>query len=227
MHALLLLFACLALGFALPAPLAGSGAKLGLAVRDDSAAADTLAKQLVTIASGTSSCATATNYANECRTASQAAQPILCAFNRYSITNVNEQAALISLMLYESGEFKYNWGHFINGQDEHVAGKGTRNMQSATYNEQYARTLFSADKVDQAKASANGADAVLQLVSPDQYSFGSAAWFLTSQCTESVRSNLQSGSQDGFEKYVTDCIGGSMDDKRIDYWTKSKAALAG
>lgn len=224
MHALLLLFAFLAVAFALPAPFAGSNA---LAVRDNSAAADTLAQQLVTIASGTSSCASATKYTNECRTASEAAQPILCSFNRYQITNVNEKAALISLMLYESGEFKYNWGHFMNGQDQHVPGKGTRNMQSASYNEEYARTLFSADEVDKAKATTNGADAVLQLVSGDEYSFASAAWFLTSKCDQSVRSGLQSGSQDGFETYVTSCIGGTMDQDRIDYWTKSKTALAG
>ncbi|KAK0663132.1 hypothetical protein DIS24_g1513 [Lasiodiplodia hormozganensis] len=217
MHALTLLSAALAaVGHAMP--LANN-----MATRD--LTNSSLAADLKIIAPTTATCDTTAKYGNECRTNEQAAGPILCSFNKYQITNVNEQAAVISLMLYESGQFKYNWGHFMNGQDEHVPGKGTRNMQSATYNEEYARTLFSSDEVDNAKA--NGADAVLQLVSPDEYSFASAAWFLKNKCTEAQRTALQSGSQDGFESYVTQCIGGTMDQDRIDWWTKSKAALAG
>lgn len=207
---------------ALALPRGINPALTNVAARADNAH-DTLAAQLLTIAPDTSSCDGA-KYPNECRTATQAAGPIHCSFQNYTITNVNEQAAVISLMLYESGEFKYNWGHFVGGADVHTPGKGTRNMQSASYNEQYARTLFSSDAVTQAKAS--GDDGVLQLVSPDIPSFGSAAWFLTTQCEASVRTALQTGSQDGLEQYVSGCIGGTMDQSRIDYWTKAKAALA-
>ncbi|KAL1651440.1 hypothetical protein SLS58_000780 [Diplodia intermedia] len=215
MHALTLLSAFLAVGNAMPLA--------NIAARDLTTAS--LAADLMTIAPTTATCDTSVKYANECRTNAQAAGPILQSFNKYGIDNVNEQAAVVSLMLYESGQFKYNWGHFLNGADQHEPGKGTRNMQSATFNEEYARTLFSADEVDKAKAS--GADAVLQLVSPDKYSFASAAWFLKNKCTATQRTALQSGSQDGFQGYVTDCIGGTMDEDRIDWWTKSKAALAG
>ncbi|OJD30941.1 uncharacterized protein BKCO1_5400082 [Diplodia corticola] len=214
MLALTLLSAFLAVGHALP--LAARG------LTNDSLAAD-----LKTIAPTTATCDASAEYGNECRTNVQAAAPILNSFSKYGIDNVNERAAVIALMLYESGQFKYNWGHFLNGADQHEPGKGTRNMQSATFNEEYARTLFSADEVDKAKASANGADAVLQLVSPDKYSFASAAWFLKNKCDATQRTALQSGSQDGFQSYVTDCIGGTMDQDRIDWWTKAKAALAG
>ena len=45
---------------------------------------------------------------NQCRTASQAAGLIAQSFQTYGIATVNEQAALISLMAFESDEFKYN-----------------------------------------------------------------------------------------------------------------------
>ncbi|KAL1631647.1 putative conserved hypothetical protein [Diplodia seriata] len=215
MHALTLLSAFLAVGNAMPLA--------NIAARDLTAAS--LAADLLTIAPTTATCDTSVKYSNECRTNVEAAGPILQSFKKYGIDNVNEQAAVVSLMLYESGQFKYNWGHFLNGADQHEPGKGTRNMQSATFNEEYARTIFSADEVDKAKAS--GADAVLQLVSPNEYSFASAAWFLKNKCTAAQRTALQSGSQDGYQGYVTDCIGGTMDEDRIDWWTKSKAALAG
>lgn len=224
MQPLLLFFFFLTAVFGLPTGRVLSDSNVDIVARD--AACTKLISQLTTIASGTSTCDTATNYKNECRTASQAAEPILTAFSKYQITNANEQAAVIALMLYESGEFKYNWGHFVAGEDVHTPGKGTRNMQSADYNEKYARTLFSSSEVDAAK-SKDPNDGVLQLVSPDEPSFGSASWFLTSQCTASQRTALQSGSQDGFEQYVSVCIGGTMDQDRIDYWTKAKAALAG
>ncbi|KAH7021676.1 hypothetical protein B0J12DRAFT_714548 [Macrophomina phaseolina] len=182
-------------------------------------------RSLVTIAPGTSSCHSASVFIDECRTASEAAQPILDSFDKYQIANTNERAALIALMLYESGEFKYNWSHFVNGEISHMLGKGTRNMQSAKYNEEYARTLFPSEEVDSAKSS-GGADGVLQLVSRDSTSFASAAWFLVSQCDSSVRSGLQAGTRDGLERYVSDCIGGTIDQSRLDYWTKTKAALS-
>ncbi|KAF2146554.1 uncharacterized protein K452DRAFT_282729 [Aplosporella prunicola CBS 121167] len=228
-------------GFAKPTPLA-FGPSVGLTTpgaqptndamaisyirRDGDDDASELASSIETIASGTKSCSSATQFANECRTASQAAPHILTSFEKYSITNANVKAAVLSLMLYESGEFKYNWGHFLAGGVSHTPGKGTRNMQSAAYNEEYARSLFNANKVDTAK-SVEGADGVLKLVSEDQYSFASAAWFLATQCDASVRQGLQDGTQQGFEQYVSGCIGGTMDQSRLDYWNAAKSALSG
>ncbi|TRM65589.1 hypothetical protein BD626DRAFT_489245 [Schizophyllum amplum] len=207
----------------LAAPVFAPAPTPGLARRDNSTA-EALSAQLLTISPSADSCDGA-KYPDECRTAPQAAQPILDSFDQYNITSVNEQAALISLMMYESGDFKYNWGHFVSGETVHTPGKGTRNMQSATFNEAYARSLFPAEEVDAAKAS-GAEDGVLELVSPDEYSFASAAWFITSQCTDAVRAGVQSGEQAGWETYLTDCIGTSVDQGRIDYWTKAKAALS-
>ncbi|KAK7527688.1 uncharacterized protein IWZ02DRAFT_371346 [Phyllosticta citriasiana] len=181
-----------------------------------------LVSRILAVSSNTSSCDGAT-YPNECRTAAQAGPPIFASWNKYKISSMASRAAVVSLMLYESGDFKYNWGHFVNGETIHTPGKGTRNMQSAAYNEEYATYLFGADKVAQAKSS-GGADGVLTLVSGDEASFGSAAWFLTTQCTQAVQDSLASGTQAGFEEYITGCIGGTMDDSRIEYWTKAKEA---
>ena len=55
--------------------------------------------------------------------------------------------------------------------------------------------------------------------------FGSAAWFLTSQCDQSVRTGLQSGSADGFSAYIS-CIGTSETSDRDAYYQRAKTALA-
>lgn len=181
-----------------------------------------LVSRILNTSSNTSSCDGAF-YPNECRTASQAAPFIYASWSKYKIDSMATRAALVSLMLYESDKFKYNWGHFVSGETVHTPGKGTRNMQSATYNEEYATTLYGADKVAQAKAS-GGADGVLTLVSGDEDSFGSAAWFITSQCTESVQQGVASGTQEGFEEYITSCIGTKMNQDRLDLWNDAKSA---
>ncbi|KAL1716895.1 hypothetical protein EV715DRAFT_254455 [Schizophyllum commune] len=228
MQSLLLLTLFFTTAFAAPfrpwkAPRVSHTPGGGVSPRADNSTADALTTQLLAMAPNTNSCVGA-KYPDECRVASQAAQPILDSFATYALNNTNEQAAVISLMLYESGEFKYNWGHFVAGETVHTPGKGTRNMQSATYNEMYARELFGDDKVNAAN-STGGADGILELVSPDGPSFGSAAWFLTSQCDEAVRKGVQSGTQDGWSVYITDCIGTTVDQGRIDYWNKAKEAL--
>lgn len=43
----------------------------------------------------------------QCRTVNQAAGPILRSFEKYRITTPGEKAALLSLMAFESAEFKY------------------------------------------------------------------------------------------------------------------------
>lgn len=48
----------------------------------------------------------------ECSTAAQAVPFITKSFATYNVTSRAEQAALISLMAFESGDFKYNRNHF-------------------------------------------------------------------------------------------------------------------
>ena len=66
-------------------------------------------------------------------------------------------------------------------------------------------------------------NAIRALVLPDQYSWGSAAWFLTTQCA-SARAALQAGGQAGYETYLA-CVGTSATSDRLAYWTRANSAL--
>jgi len=48
----------------------------------------------------------------ECATAKTAAEFTSQSFNTYKVTSKAEQAAILSLMAFESGDFKYNKNHF-------------------------------------------------------------------------------------------------------------------
>lgn len=48
----------------------------------------------------------------ECRTAGQAADPILDSFEKYEITNQIEKAALVALMGFETDDFKYQRNYY-------------------------------------------------------------------------------------------------------------------
>ncbi len=86
------------------------------------------------------------------------------------------------------------------------------------YNAAYASSLgFKGDTSDP--------DAVLAEVSPDQYSFGSGAWFLATYCSADIRAQLQSGSQAGWEGFVSSCVGTTVTNDRMAYWTNAMQAL--
>ena len=179
------------------------------------------AEQIQSIAPGTANCpGDNTQWTYECRTAAQAAPHIEKSFEDYKIVSPGEKAAVLSLMLYESAEFKYNRNHFPG-----VPGQGTRNMQSPDYNAQYAQAIFSSEKVQKAQ-SKGGVVGVLNALRPAQYSFASAAWFLTSQCSQEVRQGLQSGTQEGWASYISTCVGTTVNSQRLSYWQKSLQALS-
>ncbi|KAI4756840.1 hypothetical protein E4T52_11215 [Aureobasidium sp. EXF-3400] len=90
---------------------------------------------VITIAPESASC-TEAPYPAECATAIDASPWINLAFPSFGIHSFGTQAALLSLMLYESGSFKYNTNHFPG-----VPGQGTRNMQSPAFNLKYAQWL--------------------------------------------------------------------------------------
>lgn len=70
-------------------------------------------------------------------------------------------------------------------------------------------------------------DKVLDLLLEDEmYDFGSGAWFLTSQCEESVRDALRKGDEQGWREYISQCVGTTVTDARKGYWEKAKEALA-
>ena len=97
------------------------------------------ASSILHIAPGTSSCANPP-AAGECRTAAQAAPYIAISFTNVDISDFHSQAALLALMLYESGDFKYKINHF---PAPGTPGQGTRNMQSPEFNAKYAEWLAS------------------------------------------------------------------------------------
>jgi hypothetical protein len=94
------------------AVLASAGPIRPLASRDG-----LTADQIVTISPKSSSCDGAP-APEECATAAQAAPFISDSFQTYQVTSPAEQAALISLMAFETGDFKYNRNHFpgVTGQ---------------------------------------------------------------------------------------------------------------
>ncbi|KAF8864382.1 hypothetical protein BDZ45DRAFT_669557 [Acephala macrosclerotiorum] len=194
--------------------------------RDAPQAADVL----LAIAPTSASCSGAP-FANECETAATAAQYLIPAMAKYGVYSPYEIAAVLSVIAYESGEFKYNINHYpAPGRP----GQGTRNMQMANFNLLYAQSIpelkTQLAAITTASSTSGLSDDQLNqiraLVLPDEYSWASGAWFLTSQCPN-VRTQLQAGGQAGYVAYLT-CIGAadaSELNARLAYWTKATTAL--
>ncbi|KAJ9615550.1 hypothetical protein H2200_001625 [Cladophialophora chaetospira] len=195
---------------------------LTFVVWGSSAAADATApdpvRQLLYIAPTSNTCAGAT-YANECATSSSSTvQAILDGFSKYNIKTAPEQAALLSWMVYESAEFKYNQNHFpAPGKP----GQGTRCMMSPTFVKEYASSIPEL----QAKVSTDAA-ATLALVQSDQYSFAAAAWYYNAHCSDAQKKQVQAGGQNNWQTaFITGCVGTTLDDKRVAYWKSACQAL--
>jgi hypothetical protein len=189
------------------------------------AATLTAAQAILQIAPTSGSCSAAP-AAGECATNEDAANALIPAMQKYGIYSPPEIAALLSLMAYETADFKYNINHFPGRP-----GQGTRNMQMSNYNLLYAQSipeLASSLSAITTSSSTNGLsddqlNAIRALVLPDQYSFGSAAWFLTTQCPQ-TRTQLQAGGQAGYEAYLS-CVGVSATSDRLAYWDRANTAF--
>lgn len=94
----------------------------------------------------------------------------------------------------------------------------------ADYNLEYAESIPElADELDDIR---NQPDKVLDLLLEDEvYDFGSGAWFLTSQCRESVRDALREGDEQGWREYISQCVRTTVTDARKWYWEKAREAL--
>jgi hypothetical protein len=144
----------------------------------------------------------------------------------YGITSPPELAALLSVIAFETGDFKYNINHSPGR-----AGQGTRNMQMANYNLLYAQSISALSSNLSAIATASSTNglsddqlnAIRALVLLDEYSWGSAAWYLTSQCAD-VRSQIQTGGHAGYTAYLN-CIGTQMTEDRMAYWLRANTAF--
>ncbi|KAL9131127.1 MAG: hypothetical protein Q9175_006849 [Cornicularia normoerica] len=191
---------------------------LALPAVGDSSVATLSESQLVSIAPKSSSCASA-SFPSECRTATQAVEPISASFATYNVTTPGEQAAIISTIAFESDGFQYQINHFAG-----TPGQGTRNMQSPEYNLKYAQSIPALAPYLKEIQTSNVAAVLNLLIKYTNYDFGSAAWFLSSQCSDSVRSGLQSGSAAGFSAYIT-CIGTTETSDRDAYHQRAVTAL--
>ncbi|KAK1636583.1 hypothetical protein BDP81DRAFT_394252 [Colletotrichum phormii] len=176
------------------------------------------------------SCDGVTSFPEECATASHVASYLPQAFQKYAIYSKGEMAAVLSLMAFETGDFRYNRNHFPSPGRP---GQGTRNLQMAGYNLMYALSIpelaskateIAGGVTDGNSLTDDKKNEILDLVLPDDYTWGSAAWFLATQCDDDVKENLAAGTVKGFTLYM-DCIGTSGTDDRVEYWSRAKGAF--
>ena len=97
-----------------------------------------------------------------------------------------------------------------------------RNMQSPTYNKKYATSIPSLKDKSQCVTAGEVLDLLL---ANKEYDFGSGAWFLTTQCSSDVRTALQKGDEQGWEGYITGCVGTEASQGRKVYWKRAVGAL--
>ncbi|KAI4177982.1 MAG: hypothetical protein LQ343_000066 [Gyalolechia ehrenbergii] len=158
-------------------------------------------------------------FPQECKTADEAAPFINESFRTYAIESPGEAAAVIAIMAFESGDFKYNVNHFPG-----TPGQGTRNMQSPQFNLKYAQSIPGLK--DKLATAGSDPKAVLALLTANgEYDFGSGAWFLTTQCSDTVRAGLKSGSLVGWQAYITECIQTTATPERLAYWQRAANAM--
>ncbi|KAM3514709.1 hypothetical protein MY11210_001680 [Beauveria gryllotalpidicola] len=160
----------------------------------------------------------------DCRTAEEAAPFLFRSMSQYNLTSDNEIASVLALMAFESGDFRYKHNVFPGRP-----GQGTANMQMAPFNLLYAKSIDGVkEKVADVKTvdglAPEKLDEILSLVTPDEYNFGSGAWFLATQCPETVRDSLRKDIDSGFQAHMG-CVGVDVTDNRKEYLTRAKQAF--
>lgn len=101
-------------------------------------------------------------------------------------------------------------------------------MQSPDFNTKYAESITDPDIKSKVAGVSNDKAALVKLLNTkDDVSFGSGAWFLTTQCPKDVRAALAKGDEAGWKKYITDkgCVGTTVTDERKYYWGNATLAL--
>lgn len=105
-------------------------------------------------------------------------------------------------------------------------------MQMAAFNLLYARSipdlLPEVEKITTATSVDGLADdqlnAIRAIVLSDAYSWGSAAWFFSTQCTDTVKTALDMPGEAGFTAYMG-CIGTTVTSDRLAYYHKALQAF--
>ncbi|EKD16241.1 hypothetical protein MBM_05535 [Drepanopeziza brunnea f. sp. 'multigermtubi' MB_m1] len=184
--------------------------------------------QILAIAPTSGSCTNAPSP-DECTTNADAAPFLVAAMAKYNIYATPEIAAVLSVVAFESGDFKYNTNHFpAPGRP----GQGTRAMLMPPFVLKYAQSIPElaaqlgaiTTQPTTTGLSDDALNAIRALVRPNEYSFASAAWYLTTQCDPAVRTALQAGGQPGFEAYMG-CLGVAATPERLASWTRANAAF--
>ncbi|KAJ2724788.1 hypothetical protein GGI07_001749 [Coemansia sp. Benny D115] len=175
---------------------------------------------------GDGGCSTA-SFPDECVPNSRAVAAINNALTKYGITKRSEAVAVISLMAFESGNWLYNINHWPGRP-----GQGTRNMQMANFNREYAQLLHPAEA---AQVISSAADAqsdetskkLLELVLNDNDSFGSGFWYLATKATGYFASadKLRDGNADDFKDYIVNGVNAGWDEGRQTVWNAVNSAI--
>lgn len=98
-------------------------------------------------------------------------------------------------------------------------------MQSFSFNLEYAKSLPSA--VPLLPYTQYTPKGVLDLLrARDIWDFGSAAWFLNTQCSEEVRLGLRTKGLVGWQSYITNCVGTEPTEDRQEYWIRAAHAFS-
>ncbi|KZV93001.1 hypothetical protein EXIGLDRAFT_710010 [Exidia glandulosa HHB12029] len=153
---------------------------------------------------------------DECRTATQAAPYFESAMRQYALTHPAQIAAVLALVGLESGDLKYKHNIWPGRP-----GQGTSAMFMPNYVKLYVESI--PELQDQLTEDMDP-DAILALVTPDEYNFGSGPWFLATQCEAAVRDELTTDPDAGFEAYMA-CVGVTVDEGRAAYWERAKTAF--
>ncbi|KAI1360008.1 hypothetical protein F5Y08DRAFT_344126 [Xylaria arbuscula] len=182
------------------------------------------ADMIAAIAPTSTSCATT----DECRTNVQVVDPFNAAFEKYGLNAAGQKAAVLALTSLESAEYVYK--HNVSPGNP---GQGTSNMQSFTFNLEYAQSIPELKSQPAVTAIGNAAsataaqmNAVLDLLKDDKYNFASGPWYMTTQCPDTVTALASGTNLDAaFNTYITSCVGTTMTEKRLEYWTSAKKAF--
>jgi hypothetical protein len=183
------------------------------------AAGDQAAVQLLQIAPTSGTCDGAA-YPTECATNVQAAPFLIQAMSDYGITSPPEIAAVLALIAYESGDFKFNTNHFPTPGNP---GQGTRAMMMPNFVTEYAQSIPALKDKVVTGTTADQLNANRALVLPDEYTWAAAPWYLTTKCSE-VRTQIQTGGEAGFSAYMK-CLGVDAGSDRLAYWNRASAAF--
>lgn len=187
------------------------------------------AAQILQAVPSTASCA---SEVKACRTATQIAPLVNKSFAKFGFITPGEQAALFSLMAFESGNFAFDVNAFPGRP-----GQGTRNMMMfdfiLPYALQFNRTAVLAIRPDLTSQSTaadvpndDEKNAIRATVLSDDLSFASAAWFLRTKCPSRIAIGLQSATADAFNAYMgPDCIGAGQDPARLTGYQTTLAAM--